>query len=176
MTHFFSGLAASRCSKACSHKLSRKYSKNWLRRTNIESNLSFRIEYTLKPSNYDAKPWFLHFAAQKSKCPHRFWEIDPILHNCLMCPCRAFHECFSFFAENVGSLQTQISPEKTKTAISDGKKRNKNIRYRLGRGTPNTRAKFQGLTLKNGVDIGIWRNCGFMLEPACIHHKLRVNY
>ena len=52
---FFSGRAACRCSnKACLCNLSRKYSKNWLRRT--KSN----IRYTLKPSNYDAKPWFLH--------------------------------------------------------------------------------------------------------------------
>ena len=29
----------------------------------------------------------------------------------------------------------------------------KNIRKRLGKGTLNTYAKFQGLTLKNGVDI-----------------------
>ena len=33
-----------------------KYSKNCLRRTNIESNLTPEIECTLKPSNYDAKP------------------------------------------------------------------------------------------------------------------------
>ena len=35
---FFSERAASRCSKACLYKVSRKYSKNWLRRTNIKSN------------------------------------------------------------------------------------------------------------------------------------------
>ena len=74
---FFSGRAASRCSKACLHKVSRKYSKNWLRRINIKSNSTPEIEYTLKPSNYDAKPWFLHFTAQKSKWPRCFWEMDP---------------------------------------------------------------------------------------------------
>ena len=57
------------------------------------SILTPKIEYTLKPSNYDVKPWFLHFTARKSTCPRRFWEIDPeILHTCLMCPCRAFYE------------------------------------------------------------------------------------
>ena len=102
MTHYFSGRAASRCSKACLYKVSRKYSKSWLRRTNIKSNLTPKIEDTLKPSNYDAKPWFLHFTAQKSKCPRRFWQIDPEkLHTCLMCPCRAFYECvFLFFFFN----------------------------------------------------------------------------
>ena len=96
---FFSGPAASRCPKACLYKVSCKKSKNWLLRTNIESNLTPKIENTLKPSNYDAKPWFLHLTAQKSKCPHRFWELDPeILHTCLMCPCRAFYEwAFLFF-------------------------------------------------------------------------------
>ena len=88
---FFSGRAASRCSKACLYRVSRKYSKNWLRRTNIKSNLTPEIEYTLKPSNYDAEPWFLHFTAPKSIFTRRFWEIyAQCLHTCLMCPCRAF--------------------------------------------------------------------------------------
>ena len=94
---------------------SRKYSQNWLRRTNFMSNLTPKIEYTLKQSNYDAKPWFLYLTAQKSKSPRRFRESDvEISHTCLMCPCRAFYEwvllfCFCFlFAENVGSLKTQI--------------------------------------------------------------------
>ena len=68
--------AASRCSKACFYKVSRKYSKNRLRRTNNKSSLSPKIDFTLKPSN-DAKPWFLHFTAQTSKCPRRFGEIRP---------------------------------------------------------------------------------------------------
>ena len=45
MTHFFSGPAASRCSKACLYKVSGENSKNWLRRTNIKSNLTPKIEY-----------------------------------------------------------------------------------------------------------------------------------
>ena len=95
MTHFFSGRAASRCSKACLYKVSRKHSKNWLRRTSIKSNLTPEIECTLKLSNYEAKPWLSHFTAQKSKCPRRFGEMDPeILRTCSMCPCQAFYECF----------------------------------------------------------------------------------
>ena len=94
---FFSGPAASRCFKACLYKASREKSKNWLRRTNIKSNLTPKLECILKRSNYDANPWFLHLIAQKSKCPRRFWEIDPeILHTCLMCPCRAYYECLFF--------------------------------------------------------------------------------
>ena len=54
----FSGPAASRCSKACLYKVLRKKSKNWLRRTNTKSNLTPKTENILKPSNYDAKPWF----------------------------------------------------------------------------------------------------------------------
>ena len=111
---FSSGRAASRCSKACLYKVSIKYSKNWLRWTNIKTNLTPEIEYKLKPSSYDAKPWFLHFTAQKSKCPRRFWEIDPeFLRVCLMCPCRAFYEWvflfLFFFVGNLGSLKTHIS-------------------------------------------------------------------
>ena len=73
----FSGRAASKCSKACLYKASRKYSKNWLRRISIKSKLAPEIEYTPKPSNYVDNPWPLHFTAQKSKCPRRFWEIGP---------------------------------------------------------------------------------------------------
>ena len=95
------------------------------------------MEYTLKPSNYHVKPWFLHVTAQKSKYPRRFWELDPeFLYTCLMCPCRAFYECFFcflfFFAENVGSLKTQISPKNTKTQISDGKSKNYSLKARQG--------------------------------------------
>ena len=43
--------------------------------TNTKTNLTRRIEYVLKPSNYDAKPWFSHFIAQRSKFPRRFREI-----------------------------------------------------------------------------------------------------
>ena len=76
-----------------------------LRRTNIKSNLTPKLEYVLKPSNYRANPWFLHLTAQKSKCPRRFWELDPaILHTYLMCPCRGFYECvfLLFFRRKCG--------------------------------------------------------------------------
>ena len=47
----------------------------------------------------------------------------------------------------------------TKSQISGENKRNTTkqdkIRKRLDRGTFNTCAKFQGLSLKNGVDIGL---------------------
>ena len=76
-TPFFCERGASRCSKACLYKVSRQYSKNWLRRTNIKSYSTPNIEHTIKPSNYDVRPWFLHFTAQKLKCSRRFWEIRP---------------------------------------------------------------------------------------------------
>ena len=115
----FSGPAASRCSKACLYKVSLKKSRNvWLHRTNIKSNLTPKIEYIyiLKPSNYNAKPWFLHLTAQKSKCPRRFWELDPeILHMCLICPCRAFCDwVFSslFFSPKMWGLLWPKYPKK----------------------------------------------------------------
>ena len=40
---------------------------------------------------------FCTFNALQSKCPRRFWEMDPeVLHACLMCPCQALYECFFF--------------------------------------------------------------------------------
>ena len=57
--------------------------------------------------------------------------------------------CFFFsFAENEGSLKTQISPKNTKPQTSDKNTKQKtkqNIRERLGRGTLNTCANFPGL-------------------------------
>ena len=75
--------------------------------------------------------------------------MDPEnLHTCLMCPFRTLKEWGGGgFAGNVTSLKTQISQ---KEQIS-GEKKCK----RLSRGRLNTCAKVQGLSLKNGVDIGL---------------------
>ena len=51
--------------------------------------------------------------------------------------------------------------QKPKYLAEKKRKRRKDIRKRLGRGTLNTCAKFQGLPPKNGVDVGLWRNLGF---------------
>ena len=106
-------------------------SKNWLRRTSIKSNLKPEIENTLKRRNYDAKPLFLHFTAQKPKCPRRFWEIDPeILHTCSMCPCRAFYEWgfrFLFFSLEMWhhSRPKYSKKYKNPNTVSGGKKKKK---------------------------------------------------
>ena len=100
-------------------------SKTWPRRTNNKSYLTSKIKLAPKASNDDAKPWFLHSTVQKSKCPRRFWEIDPeILHTGWMCPCRAFHVFFSsfFFAGHVESTFKPKSPKNLKTQIPGGKK------------------------------------------------------
>ena len=121
--------------------------------------------YTLNTSNYDAKARFLHLTAQTSKCPRRFWERDPeILRTCLMCPCRAFVFSF-FFAGNVWSLKTQISPTIENPIIWQSITK-KNIRKLLGRAKINVCAKFQGLSKTACIldSEGIW---GYMREPAC---------
>ena len=111
----FSGRAASRCSKAWLYKVSPKYSKNWLRRTNIKSYLTPEIEPTLKPSNYDAKPWFCTLPRKSPNVHAVFERWDPeILHTCLMCPCRALYACFFvcfFFPEMWGPLRPKY-PQK----------------------------------------------------------------
>ena len=66
---------------------------------------------------------------------------------------------FFVFAGDLGSLKTQI-PQKIQKNQMSGEKRKKKeknpfICKRVGRGTLNTCAKFQGLTLRNGVDIGL---------------------
>ena len=86
ITPFFSERAASRCSL---RHVCTKFRAN-IRRTDCIGPKSFltpEFEHALKPSNYDAKPWFLHFIAQNSKCPRRFGEINPeILHTFLCVP------------------------------------------------------------------------------------------
>ena len=60
------------------------------------------------------------------------------------------------------NTKTQISGEKTK-------KQKQPIRKRLGRGTQNTCAKIQGLSLKNGVDFELWRNLGLYAWSSLYH-------
>ena len=56
MTRFFLEEPLPGAPRHVGAKLRAKYSKDRLRRTNIKSNLTPIIEYTLKPSNDDAKP------------------------------------------------------------------------------------------------------------------------
>ena len=72
---------------------------------------------------------------------------DPeILQTCLMCPCRAFYDfCFSLRRKCGIPFKTQTSHKKYKKNIIW---RKTHIRKRLGRGTLNTCAKFQGLSQK----------------------------
>ena len=90
------------------------------------------MEYTLKPNNYDSKPWFLRFTTQKAKCPRRFWEasLDPeFLHTCLTCPCRAFND-YLFPLENAGFLKPQIphTIQKPKYLAKENKKQRERSR------------------------------------------------
>ena len=112
MTRFFSERAVSRWSKACLYKVSRKKSKNWLRRTNIKSTLTPNIEYILKPSNYNAKTWFLHLTAQKSKCPRRFWELDPGILHVFNVPLPSLSRMFFFFRRKCGVSSDTNIPRK----------------------------------------------------------------
>ena len=125
MTHVFFWTCRFQVLQGMFVQISRKKMKNWLRRTNFKSNLTPKIEYILKASNYNAKPWFLHLTAQKSNCPRRFWELDHYFLHVFNVPfsslLRMFCFCSCFFAENVASL-TQICKKKTKTQLSDGKK------------------------------------------------------
>ena len=76
-----------------------------------------------------------------------FWEIDSeILHTCLMWSCRACYEWF-FFRQIFGFLCFFGIPHFQRKAHTH------THRTRLGWGTLNTCAIFQGLSLKNGLKI-----------------------
>ena len=133
--------------------------------------LTPKIEYTLKPSNYDAKPWLLPFTAQKSKFPRRFWEKDPeILHTYLCAHAEPFARvCVSFHGWKCGiPWDPSIKNKKTKLKYRAKKERKSPFVQRLSRGTLNACAKFQGLPLKNDADFGLWRIWGHVFEPVCI--------
>ena len=74
----------------------------------------------------------MHFTAQKSKRPRRFWELDPeILYTCSMCPCRAFYESFffqlfCFFSPKMWDILRPKYPQKTKKTNIWRKKENEN--------------------------------------------------
>ena len=74
-------------------------------------------------------------------------------HTGLMCPCRPFIDffCCFFFRPIFGFCVLGEYLGLKGPHIFAGKKTH--IRKELGRATLNTCAKFQGLTLKNGVDI-----------------------
>ena len=108
---------------------SRKSSKNWLRRANIKSFSSPKIDPRLKllvskiQGNYAT---YTHFPHESPKRSRRFLEIKPdFLHTCSVRPCRPVNEGFFifFFTFLVESLGT----EKKTTNI--WRKKNNTVRY-----------------------------------------------
>ena len=85
--------------------------------TTIKSYVTPKIESTLKPSNDDAKPLSLHFAAPKVQKSTPFLKKALNFCTCLMCPSRAFHDCFflSIFRWKCGIPKHPNIPKNTKT-------------------------------------------------------------
>ena len=164
---FFSGPAASRCSNACLYKGSRKKSKNWLRRTNIKSNLTLKIEYFTKTKELrcQAVIFALHHTKVQMSTPFlrdRPWNFAHVFNVSLSSLLRMF-----VFSQE---MWDPLRPKKKQISGEKKKKKKKPLRKRLGRGTLNT-WKNQGLSLKNGVDVGLWRNSGFCAWTS-LHTKI----
>ena len=85
--------------------------------------------------------------------------------------------CFLlFFAENVGSLKTQISPKTTKTQISDEKnKKQKKKSLKARQGHIKHVCKISG-SLKNGVDNRRLKEFGGLClnQPVTATHPTRL--
>ena len=115
---------------------------------------------------HNINPKFLKMSMSTPLLRVRIWKFA---HNtCLMCPCRAFNECFFlcvfvrylvFFCDIWVLRDTTFSAKKQKTE-------KKLIRKRLGKGTLNMCAKCQGLTLENGVDIWTFLRLRAVLNAA----------
>ena len=105
----------------------------------------------------------LRSTAQTSKCLRRFGGIDPdLVHACLMCPCQALYEWKGGegLRRKYEIPQDPKIPKKNKTPNIWWGKKKKRFRKRLGRGSINACANFRVLSLKNGVDIELWRDLG----------------
>lgn len=152
--------------KGMSVKVSRKQSKNWLRRTNRQVSLNAKSWSYIDTvvNNHEATSNCFHFYRTivifSTICfVGIFWNLARVFYQ----PWEAFDHfvLFCFFARKIESLKTQTS-QKYKNTISAEKTKQDNkyvyILQRLGRGSWNTCAKLQGLTKDNGVDIGLWRN------------------
>ena len=117
---FFSGPAASRCSNACLYKGSRKKSKNWLRRTNIKSNLTLKIEYFTKTKELrcQAVIFALHHTKVQMSTPFlrvRPWNYAHVFNLPLPSLLRMGFFVFVFFSPKMwGPLRPKIYPKNTK--------------------------------------------------------------
>ena len=110
-------------------------------RTTIQSHLTPKIESPLKPSNYVAKPWFLHVYRAKIQMSTPFFMYTLKFCACLMCPCRVLCECFFFFSLEMWDPSRPKHPKKYNNPNIWRKKTNKQIKAtcsRFGRGTLNT--------------------------------------
>ena len=102
--------------------------------------------------------WFKHKPPNffRCQCLRRFLELAPeILYTCLVSLRRAFHEwvCL-FFVRYLGfCIVRDILVLRDPTFSAKNKQTKKPASKKIGKGILNTCAKFQGLTLKNGVDI-----------------------
>ena len=136
------GRAAPRCYKACLYE--------------VCANMRRKQVITMPSRDFCTFP---HKSPNVHAVFERPWNFAHVFNVPLPSLLRMF---FSFSLEIWDPLRPKY-PKKYKTQISGEKKKKIKIpiRKRLGRGTLNTCAKFQGLSLKNGVDIGLWRNLGF---------------
>ena len=171
--------AASTCCKACLHKVSRKYSKNWLRRTHIKSYPKPKIEYTLKPKNLRCQAVIFALYRTKAQMSTTFlrgrpWNLHvsnvPLPSLIRMC-------LFLFFSLEMWDPLRPKYPKKYENPNTwRGENKNKTVK-RLGRGTLNACAKFQSLYLSKTAwtldSEGIW---GYKLEPACVQLVLTSYY
>ena len=117
-SYLFSARGDCRYSKACLQNVSRKYSKVWLRRANIQSYFTPEGDPILELSKYKATTQKNMFSAQKSKRSRRFLEIDlDCLHTCSMSPCQAVDElgfsCFCFLSPESLDILSPKYPKKT---------------------------------------------------------------
>ena len=120
-----------------------------------------KIESTLKPSNNNAKSFFLHVYGTKvqtsTPCLRDTpWNFARVLYT----PAEPLTNFYVFFSPEMrGPLDPNIQ-KKQKHKYLPEKKEKKNPFVNGSAGAYQTRATFQGLSLKNGVDIGHWTNLG----------------
>ena len=111
---------------------------------------------------------FFHFTVQQSKCQRRFRDRPRNFAHVFNAPLPSPYK--NGLGGSPLEMWDPLRPKYPKNPNIRQKSKIKNISNRLGKGTLNTCAKFQGLSLKNGDDIKLLKEFGVI----CVNQPVYI--